>query len=179
MSENNSCVHIRFEELFNIPAVDTIHASIICVLTGAPRSGFRSAGGCPTLSRLSLSTHPHTAMPAYIVAFKTGDEVEASAVDDACAKVESSGGQSVPVSHTPHIRRMTHARPSSTRLTQADAALLPRHLLWVEQDKAQIQLARHDRIRGDVQRRRQGGPRKGAQSGLPMLVLKARSHEET
>lgn len=125
MSENNSCVHIRFEELFNIPAVDTIHASIICVLTGAPRSGFRSAGGCPTLSRLSLSTHPHTAMPAYIVAFKTGDEVEASAVDDACAKVESSGGQSVPVSHTPHIRRMTHARPNSTRLTQADAASFP------------------------------------------------------
>ncbi|POY72337.1 hypothetical protein BMF94_4639 [Rhodotorula taiwanensis] len=31
-------------------------------------------------------------MPNYIVAFKSGDDVEASAIDDACAKVESNGG---------------------------------------------------------------------------------------
>lgn len=52
-----------------------------------------SSEPAPRVRVVSSFPSSHTTMPAYIVAFKTGDDVQASAVDDACAKVESSGGQ--------------------------------------------------------------------------------------
>ncbi|BGP57145.1 hypothetical protein JCM8202_005417 [Rhodotorula sphaerocarpa] len=70
-------------------------------------------------------------MPAYIVAFKTGDEVEASAVDDACAKVESSGGQ---IKHKYNSRVMTGFAGTFSDDVKADLEKHP-HVKYIEPDQ--------------------------------------------
>lgn len=85
------CTSVRFAVRGNLPAQRARPDAKPPLEWGAPLGQLIDSSA---RVRVPLFSPLHsTTMPAYIVAFKTGDDVEASAVDDACAKVESSGGQ--------------------------------------------------------------------------------------